>query len=236
MTTLLREQPDRCRQLMVAEGVQPEFKDSVVRLAAQAGVPLRSVERELLDRLTDEGVHQGVALSMKPVAEADLDELLNKAADAPRVLMVLLDHCQDPHNLGAVIRSAEAAGASAVIVQKDRSVSLSGTVIKTSAGAAFRVPVASVVNVARTLDQFKKAGFWVVGLDHNAEVSLWQEKLSERTLLVVGAEGKGIAPLVRKNCDFLVTVPMAGTTGSLNASVAAALGLFEWARQQGVTS
>ena len=163
----------------------------------------------------------------------ELDDFLRELDDKAPVLVVILDHIEDPHNLGAIIRSAEAGGASAVIHAKRRSAIPNGTVIKTSAGASLRLPVIQVVNISRTIERLKESGFWAVGLSEKSERSIWNEKFPERCALVVGAEGSGLSRLVREMCDMTSRIPIKGGVGSLNASVAAALGIFEWARTYG---
>ncbi len=231
--TLLRRRPELCRCVKIMTGVQEDFRASVAELCTGAHVPVEYCDREALDLLTGGAVHQGVAAKMLPIPPADLDDVVDGLDAQAPALIVLLDHCQDPHNLGAVIRTAEIAGAACVVCQKDRSATVNGTVVKTSAGAAFRLPVAQVVNVNRALKRLKEKNFWVVGLDHRTDETVWSSPLPERLVLVTGSEGEGISALTAKNCDKLVKFPMAGRTGSLNASVAAALGMFEWVRLYG---
>ena len=146
-------------------------------------------------------------------------------------LVVVLDHIEDPHNLGAIIRSAEAGGASGVVYAKRRSAIPNDTVIKTSAGASLRLPLIQAVNITRAIETLKKYNFWIVGLDEKSDSSIWNENLPERTALVIGAEGSGISRLVKENCDMVKKIPIyTEGAGSLNASVAAALGIFEWSR------
>ncbi len=228
--TLLENKPSLCRKVTLLTGAQDDFREKIARLCADNGVPLDVAEREDLDLMTGGAVHQGVAARMSPLPPADLDDVVDGLDPQAPALVVLMDHCQDPHNLGAVIRTAEVAGAACVICQNDRSATVNGTVVKTSAGAAFRLPVVQVVNVNRALERLKAKNFWVVGLDHHTEETIWTSPLPERMVLVVGSEGEGISALVSKNCDKLVKFPMAGNTGNLNASVAAALGMFEWVR------
>lgn len=231
--TLLQNRPELCRKVFLLAGAQDEFRDTVTRLCADRRIPLDLTERDELERLTGGAVHQGVAARVAPIPPADLDDVVDALDPQAPALVVLLDHCQDPHNLGAVIRTAEVAGAACVVCQNDRSATVNGTVVKTSAGAAFRLPVARVVNVGRTVERLKHKGFWVVGLDHRTDETVWSSALPERLALVVGSEGDGISALTAKNCDKLVSFPMAGRTGSLNAGVAAALGMFEWVRLYG---
>ncbi len=231
--TLLRNRPNLCRKIFLLQGGEDSFRDRVAQLCADEKIPLEFVERSELDLLTGGAVHQGVAAKMLPIPPVDLDDVTDAIDPNSPSLVVLMDHCQDPHNLGAVIRTAEVAGASCVVCQNDRSATVNGTVVKTSAGAAFRLPVVQVVNVSRALERLKSKGFWVVGLDHRAREAVWDSPLPDRLVLVVGSEGDGIASLTAKNCDKLVKFPMAGRTGNLNASVAAALGMFEWMRLHG---
>ena len=231
--TLLENRPELCRKVFLLAGALDKFRDTVARLCADGRIPLDCVGREELERLTGGAVHQGAAACVAPIPPADLDGVVDALDPQAPALIVLLDHCQDPHNLGAVIRTAEVAGAACVVCQNDRSATVNGTVVKTSAGAAFRLPVAQVVNVGRAVERLKRKGFWVVGLDHRTDETVWSSALPERLALVVGSEGEGISALTAKKCDMLVKFPMAGRTGNLNASVAAALGMFEWVRLYG---
>jgi 23S rRNA (guanosine2251-2'-O)-methyltransferase len=231
--TLLRNRPELCRRVSLMAGVQDDFRDTISKLCAPHHIPLEFCDRAALDQMTGGAVHQGIAAKMLPLPPCDLDEIVERLDPSAPALIVLLDHCQDPRNLGAVIRTAEIAGAACVVCQNDRSARVNGTVVKTSAGAAFRLPVAQVVNVSRAIERLKKKNFWVIGLDHRTDETVWSTPLPDRLVLVVGSEGEGISPLTVKNCDKLVKFPMAGRTGNLNASVAAALGMFEWVRLYG---
>lgn len=228
--TLLESKPSLCRGITLQIGAQNEFLDSITAICADNNIDVEFADRTDLDRISGGAVHQGVIARISTIEPADLDDIVDALDPAAPALIVLLDHCQDPHNLGAIIRSAEVAGAACVVCQKDRSATVNGTVVKTSAGAAFRLPVAEIVNVNRELERLKTKGFWVVGLDHHTEETVWSTPLPERLVLVVGSEGDGISNLTLKNCDKLVKFPMAGKTGNLNASIAAALGMFEWVR------
>ena len=176
--------------------------------------------------MTGKENHQGVVAYMAPMKLWEAEELIQMLPKAPEPAMVILcDHLQDPHNLGAVIRSAEAAGASAVLIPKRGGVLPTGTVVKTSAGAALRLPVAKTGNISQTIRLLQEANFWVVGLSMDAEETLFKEDMPPRLTIVIGAEGAGLGQAVAKSCDELRYIPMAGKTGSLNASVAAALAL-----------
>lgn len=235
--SLLEESPERCMKVLVSETMQPHAKTKIISLCREAGVVFQNAGQAALDRLTNGENHQGVAAYLTQAKLWDADELLEKLPAAPEPVMILLcDHVQDPHNLGAMIRSAEAAGASAVLIPKRGGCLPTGTVIKTSAGAALRVPVALTGNVAQTVRKLQEAGFWVTGLDMNGRDTLFREDLPPRSAIVVGAEGSGLGTATAKACDDVRFIPMRGTAGSLNASVAAALAMFEWARSVGKIS
>ena len=228
---LLAKSPERCAKLIIANNVRPPFLDELLDLARSVNVTWQVAAPEALDKLSGGEKHQGVICRLVQARTVGLDELLRSLEGESRALLVVLDHIEDPHNLGAVIRSAEAGGASAVISAKRRSAIPNDTVIKTSAGASLRVPLVQVSNITRTLEALKTANFWTVGLDGNAESSIWAESLPERTALVVGAEGAGLSRLVSETCDMLKKIPIKQEgVSSLNASVAAALGIFEWSR------
>lgn len=230
---LLEESPDRCSKVLVAKNIQPHIRAKVEELCRASKIVFSNVDVPALDRLTNGENHQGIAACMLPVQLLDVEEFIARLPQAPKPCLVLLcDHLQDPHNLGAVIRSAEAAGASGVIVPKRGSAMPTGTVVKTSAGAALRLPVARTGNVAQTIKLFQDANFWTVGLAMEGKETLFKADMPPRLLIVIGAEGDGLGHAVEKACDELRHIPMQGTTGSLNASVAASLALFEWTRSQ----
>ena len=204
-------------------------------MAKSVGVVFQIVAPEALDKLSGGEKHQGVICRITQAKTLELDEFLRGLADKPSALVVVLDHIEDPHNLGAIIRSAEAGGASGVISAKRRSALPTDTVIKTSAGASLRLPLIQVANITRTIETLKTANFWTIGLDAEAHDSLWSDAMPERSALVVGAEGEGLSRLVSQTCDMLRKIPISSTgVSSLNASVAAALGIFEWARARRV--
>lgn len=232
---LLAKSPFRCAKLLIANNVRPPFLDEVIDAAKSAGVIFQVVAPEALDKLSGGEKHQGVICRLTQAKTLGLEEFLRGLDGEKSALVVVLDHIEDPHNLGAIIRSAEAGGASGVITAKRRAAIPNDTVIKTSAGASLRVPVIQVANITRTIESLKAADFWTVGLDAEAGESLWSEALPERTALVVGAEGFGISRLVGETCDMLRKIPIKQEgVSSLNASVAAALGIFEWSRVHSV--
>jgi 23S rRNA (guanosine2251-2'-O)-methyltransferase len=180
-----------------------------------------------------DGVHQGVVAEVSPSqvwGDAMLDELLDRTEGAP--LLLVLDGVTDPHNLGACLRTADAAGALAVIIPKDKSATLNATVRKVACGAAEVIPLVAVTNLARTLEKLQQRGLWVVGTAGEAEQEIYDQDLSGPIVLVMGAEGKGMRRLTREHCDFLVRLPMAGSVSSLNVSVATGVCLFEALRQR----
>ena len=228
---LLAKTPSRCSKLLIANNVRPPFLDELLDLARSVNVTWQIVAPEALDKISLGEKHQGVICRLTQAKVVELDEFLKGIDASSPALVVVLDHIEDPHNLGAVIRSAEAGGASCVIYAKRRSAIPNDTVIKTSAGASLRVPLISVANITRTIEKLKAANFWTVGLDAKASSSIWSEKLPERCALVIGAEGEGLSRLVSENCDMLRKIPINNEgVSSLNASVAAALGIFEWTR------
>lgn len=229
--SLLEESPERCMKVLISKTVQPHIKTRLQDLSKAANIVLMTVDPAALDKMTNKENHQGVVAYMAPMKLWDAEELIQLLPKAPEPAMVLLcDHLQDPHNLGAVIRSAEAAGASAVMIPKRGGALPTGTVVKTSAGAALRLPIAKTGNISQTIRLLQEANFWVVGLSMEAEETLFKEDMPPRVVIVIGAEGDGLGQAVAKSCDELRHIPMAGKTGSLNASVAAALALFEYSR------
>ena len=231
---LLTKSPSRCAKLIIANNVRPPFLDELLDLARAAGVTWQIAAPEALDKISGGEKHQGVICRLTHSKTLELDSFLKSIDSKAPALAVILDHIEDPHNLGAVIRSAEAGGASCVVYAKRRSAIPNDTVIKTSAGASLRLPLIAVANITRTIERFKAADFWTVGLDGKAEESLWSEKLPERCALVVGAEGEGLSRLVCESCDILRRIPIKSEgVSSLNASVASALGIFEWSRHYG---
>jgi 23S rRNA (guanosine2251-2'-O)-methyltransferase len=202
----------------------------LIQIAARARVAVRRVPGAELDRVARGGVHQGVVAEIRDAVVQTLADLIG-AAKAP-ALFVVLDGVEDPHNVGAILRSVDAAGADGVIRQSRHAAPLDGAAAKASAGAVAHVPVADVVNVARAIEELKEAGVWTVGLAGDADKSYDAIDLTLPTALVVGGEGGGLRRLVRERCDWLASIPMAGHVDSLNVSVATAVALFEAVRQR----
>ena len=219
-------------ELFVAGSTSDKRMEKLLKLAAERKVPVRQREKADLTRLCGIDHHQGVALKVEPFPYADLDDILAELKDASDGLILVLDSVQDPHNLGALIRSAACAGAHAVVIPKDRAAGVTAAAEKASAGAAGTIPVAQVTNISQALGELKKAGFWIFGADGSARRNLYEQDLTGPVALVIGGEGEGIRPLVRKGCDQLVSIPMQGGVNSLNASVAGGILLFEVVRQR----
>lgn len=217
-------------RIVIARGRHGERIEAVVQLAKSRGVAVRFEERGQLDRLTGTREHQGIVAlaAAKPVAA--LEDLLRTKNS--RGLLVLLDGIEDPHNLGAIVRTALAAGAQGVVIPERRAAGLSDTVERASAGALAHLPVARVKNLVRAMEEMKEAGYWLVGLDERAEKDYSDVDLKGSIGIVLGSEGEGLHELTRKRCDFLVSLPTAGPVRSLNVSVAAGIMLFEAVRQR----
>lgn len=220
--------------LYVALGAEADERLSEsVRMAADSGISILEVPRHDLDRIAVNGLHQGIALQVPPYSYAHPDDLLASATSASDpALLVALDNISDPRNLGAIVRSVAAFAGNGVLIPQRRSASVTAVAWRTSAGAAARVPVARATNLTRTLKDWADAGLQVVGLDAGGDTTIDEFDGTVPTVVVVGSEGKGLSRLVRENCDIVVSVPMAGPTESLNASVAAGVVLAEIARQR----
>jgi 23S rRNA (guanosine2251-2'-O)-methyltransferase len=214
-------------RVMVAQGAGGARLQEIIDLARRAGVPVRFEPRASLDRVAGSAAHQGVVALGAARQYADLDEV------AGAELVVLLDGVEDPHNLGAIVRTAHAAGAGAVIIPERRAASLTDVVAKAAAGALEHLPVARVTNLNRSLEDLKKRGYWIYGLDERGTEAYDQVEYGSPCAFVLGGEGKGLHEQVRKHCDLLVRIPMAGQISSLNVSVAAGVVLFEWRRRRG---
>jgi 23S rRNA (guanosine2251-2'-O)-methyltransferase len=214
-------------RVLIATGAGGPRLQEIIDLARQRSVPVRFEPREALDRASNSAAHQGVLAFGAAERYADLDEIAGGAQ-----LLVVLDGVEDPHNLGAIIRTAHAAGAAAVVVPDRRAAGLTETVAKAAAGALEHLPVVRVGNVSQTLEALKGKGFWIYGLDERATDLYSEIDFVRPTVLVLGGEGQGLHQLVKKHCDVLVRIPMAGAISSLNVSVAAGIVLFEWNRRR----
>lgn len=215
------------------------LKDSPVKsraaaLAKKKGCSLKEVTAEKLSQFSDGGVHQGIVATVSAVNYSSLDDIFALAKEkGEKPMMMLLDSIEDPHNLGAIIRTAECAGAHGVIISKRRSASVTETVMKTSAGAALHIPLVRIGNTASTIDELKKRGVWIVGADMDGEDGLRMD-YDMPLCLVIGSEGQGLHRLVREKCDFIASIPMFGKVNSLNASVAAGILVYQAVRDRKV--
>ena len=220
------------QSVLIARGRHGDRLEEIVRLARRNGVSLRFEARPQIDRAAGTRDHQGVVALIAREASVSLEELLAGDGSAASGLLVLLDGVEDPQNLGAIIRTALAAGAAGVVLPERRAAGLTDAAVRASAGAAAHLRVARVINLARAMEEIKRAGYWVVGLDERAERRYTDIDLSEPVALVLGGEGNGLHQLVKERCDFVVSIPATGPVRSLNVSVAAGVVLFEVVRQR----
>jgi len=232
VTVRLKTAPESIVEIHLDATRRDQRMRQFVERAKEAGVRLIDSDDERLHKLVGTHRHQGVVAHVKPLPQShSLDDVLDAVEGAPLVLV--LDGVTDPHNLGACLRVADGAGASAVVAPKDHAVGLNATVAKVASGAAETVPYLMVTNLARTLNELKERDIWVVGTSDDAEKSIYEVDLNRPVALVLGAEGPGMRQLTRKTCDELVRIPMKGAVESLNVSVASAVCLYEALRQRG---
>ena len=204
----------------------------IIALAREKKIPIENAPKDRMDKIAKGAAHQGVICEIAAYEYAEFDEILAKAeALGGDALLLILDGIEDPHNLGAIMRTAECVGASGLVIPKNRSCGLTETVAKTSAGAIAHMPCAKVTNIARTIDELKEKGYWICGADMDGQ-NLWETDLRGKIAIVIGNEGNGISRLVKEKCDFMISIPMAGKINSLNASNAAAVLMYETMRQR----
>ena len=234
---LLRAGRRRVRDVWMVDEIDPApIVEEILRLAERARVPVRRVARSRLDGAARTEAPQGVLAHADPLPEADLDDLCRPRPDGTPPLLIAFDGVTDPHTLGALLRSAEAAGATGAVLPRHRAASVTPAATKAAAGAVERVPIALVGGLPAALARASELGVWVLGLTTEGGESLWQVTLGDGPLLVVvGAEGPGLSRLVRQRCDVLATIPLRGTLSSLNVSAAGAIALFELARKRSAT-
>jgi 23S rRNA (guanosine2251-2'-O)-methyltransferase len=222
----------RITRFFVLEGAKPG--DDLAKLADQArarGVRVEPASRKDLDRMSERGAHQGVVAIVEPFRYAGLEDTLAKAVGKTSSLLIVLDHVEDPGNLGAVVRTAEVVGADAVIIPKDRAAAMTPSALKAAAGAAEHIPIVRAANIVQALERCKQDGYWVAGASEKAETLAWDAALDGRIALVMGGEGSGLARLTERACDMLVRLPVAGHVSSLNVSAATAVLAYEWLRR-----
>lgn len=218
-------------KLLIASGDREGSVLKIIQMAKDQGIPIQEVDRKKLEQTVPGQNHQGVAAQVAAYEYADLETVLDANGDKAVQIVVLLDGLEDPHNLGSILRSAHAAGVVAVVIPKRRSVGLTATVAKTSAGAIEHIPVCRVSNLSQTIEMLQKRGFWSAAADASGKASLYETDLRGKLALVVGSEGEGVGRLLRERCDHVLSIPMVGQMSSLNASVAAGVILYEVLRQ-----
>ncbi len=209
--------------------LQEQFNDQkILSLIIKSNINQKILSKKGMDDLID-GLHQGIILDIEDYRYFDFNKVLE---DEEIKNIVMLDHIEDPHNFGAIIRTCEAAGIDAIIIPKDRQVEVNSTVIKTSVGTVFKMKIIRVSNIASSIDKLKQNNFWIIGTDMDNAIDYKNINYEGKTVLIIGNEGKGMSPLVKKKCDFLAKIPMYGTTNSLNASVAAGIMIYEVVRNR----
>ncbi|MEO2267907.1 23S rRNA (guanosine(2251)-2'-O)-methyltransferase RlmB [Pseudoalteromonas pernae] len=229
---ILSKEPERFLEIYALKGREDKRLNEVINQARKFGISIQFMQRKALDDKAKGEQHQGIIANVragKQYSEKDLDDII-KREETP--FLLVLDGITDPHNLGACLRSADAAGVHAVVVPKDKSAKLTATARKVACGAAETVPLVQVTNLARTLREIKDAGVWVVGTAGETDTTLFEANLTGPIAVVMGAEGDGMRRLTREHCDVLVKIPMVGTVSSLNVSVATGISLFEVLRQR----
>ncbi|WP_405054350.1 23S rRNA (guanosine(2251)-2'-O)-methyltransferase RlmB [Tepidibacillus marianensis] len=221
-------------KIYIAEGIQKSSLHKLLTLAKMKNIITQYSPKKRLDQMTQNGNHQGIVASVAAYDYVELNEIVTNAKSKEKQpFLVLLDEIEDPHNLGSILRSCDVVGVDGVIIPKRRSVGLTTTVSKTSAGAIEHVPVSRVTNMVQTIDWLKDEGFWIVGTDASAEQMYHEIDYKLPIVIVIGSEGKGISRLLKEKCDFMVKLPMMGHVNSLNASVAAGIMLYEVYRNRG---
>jgi 23S rRNA (guanosine2251-2'-O)-methyltransferase len=226
----LKAYPGRIERICIERGQKNPRVQEIIKAAQQQHVRISFEERAWLDRKTDGARHQGVLCYAAEMETLDSEDIVAQAKSPG--FLVVLDGIEDPHNLGAILRSAEAAGVDGVFLPKNRSAGLSPTVAKASAGAVAHIKLARIVNTAQFLESLKKSGYWIVGLDAAGDQPIWKTDLTMPIALVLGGEGNGMHRLVREKCDFVVSLPIRGNVNSFNVSVAAGIAFYEVLRQR----
>ncbi|MFZ5966812.1 MAG: 23S rRNA (guanosine(2251)-2'-O)-methyltransferase RlmB [Bacillota bacterium] len=220
-------------KILIAKGAEQGSINKIAAIAKDRGIPVQYVERQKLDKMSESRAHQGIIAYVAAYDYVSVEDILENASrkgEAPFV--IILDEIMDPHNLGSIIRTADAAGAHGIIIPKRRAVGLTATVAKSSAGALEYVPVAKVSNLVQVIELLKQKGLWIVGADMDGEKTFYDSDLTGKIALVIGSEGQGVGRLIKEKCDFVVNLPMKGKVGSLNASVAASILMYEVVKQR----
>jgi len=227
----LKSSPEQVFELVIVKGRESPRLNSVIEEARRLDLPVHYVDARKLNFLTGGGLHQGVAANTAPFSYFPFTDLLQALATVDQERILVLDGLTDPRNFGALLRCADAAGVQHVVIPKDRSVGVTPVVVKSSAGAANYLKIYRVSNLSRAVQALKEAGCWVMGLDANAPESIYDRHYPEKVAVILGSEGAGLRPLIRRECDFLVSIPMSGKVSSLNVAVAGGICLYELLRQ-----
>ena len=228
---LLDREPDTIEKIFIRENIRSTASYNILNSASNHRIPVAKVpESKLLDLVGDVN-HQGVVAAISEISYLEFEEWLGKLVPTSETAVLCLDEIEDPHNLGAILRTAAASGISAVIVPKHRQAPVNATVLKTSAGTAGRIPIVRAVNLNQAILSLKENKFWIAGLDQDADTSIWDQTYDVPMAFVIGNEGRGMRKKTGEHCDFLLSLPMENSVESLNASVSAALICYEWKRQ-----
>ena len=231
---MILSDPGQLEKIIVADGRRGAEVRKILRLADEHRIPVEIGNRERVEKLAPHRVHQGVAALCRERAYATVDEVIaNRHQRSKHNLVVLLDSIADPQNLGSIIRTAHCCGANGIIIPENRAASITASVAKASAGAVHHLPTAMVVNLVRTIEYLKEKGFWIYGADAEAKMGIETPDYGGHVALVMGSESRGLRPLIRNQCDFLIAIPLRGRISSLNVSVAAGIILFEILRKWG---
>lgn len=232
----LYQPSSKIEEILISEEGEKERVYEILKLAEEKKIKVSFLPREALSRISGTSHHQGIVARVSEFEYKEVDQILSYAKEkGERLFLIILDHIEDPQNLGGIIRTVNVLGAHGVVIPKDRAASVTSSVIKASAGAVGFVRIARVVNLVTTIRDLKKRGVWVIGADPSVPKSVFEEDFGRLDLaLVIGGEGKGLKRLVREECDFLVSIPGVGEVASLNASVAAGIMIYEIVRQRGI--
>jgi len=228
----LKSSPQQVSEILIVKGGASARLNAVIEEARRLGLPVHHVDMRRLNLLAEGGTHQGVAANTEAYVYQPFTDLIEGFGSVDRELLLILDGLTDPRNFGALLRCADAAGVRHVVIPKDRAVGVTPVVVKSSAGAVNYLKIYRVSNLSRAIEALKKSGCWVVGLDPEAAESIYDRAYPEKIAVVLGSEGTGLRPLIRRQCDFLASIPMLGKVASLNVAVAGGICLFEMARQR----
>lgn len=214
--------------IMVSSGQKNGSINKIIAIAKEKGIVIKEEDRRKLDKISETGAHQGVIAAVSQFKYSDVDDILKNAEEKKEApFIIILDEIEDPHNFGAIIRTAEVCGAHGIIIPKRRNASVTSSVYKTSAGAVEYMPIARVTNLSSTIEYLKEKNIWIYGADMDADSFCYDHNYNDGTAIIIGNEGKGISHLLKSKCDFLIKIPMKGRISSLNASVAAGIMMYE---------